>query len=256
MFTLDNLCTGYRSRHRTHPVSTGLCGTLAPGALTCLLGTNGAGKSTLLRTMAGLDEPLAGRVCIDGVPIDSLPPEERARRVAVVLTGRPETDYLHVGELVALGRTPYTGFSGRLSEADRAVVRRALRLAAIEDMERRPVRTLSDGECQRAMVARALAQSTPAILLDEPTAFLDFPAKKGLFSLLARLAHTERKAILVSTHDVELALRMADRVWLLNATGLREGDAGRMAPAVAEAFRTDTQAFCLTTDYDHDCLHC
>lgn len=256
MFTLDNLCTGYRSRHRTHPVSTGLCGTLAPGALTCLLGTNGAGKSTLLRTMAGLAEPLAGRVCIDGMPIDSLPPEERARRVAVVLTGRPETDYLHVGELVALGRTPYTGFSGRLSEADRAVVRRALRLAAIEDMERRPVRTLSDGECQRAMVARALAQSTPAILLDEPTAFLDFPAKKGLFSLLARLAHTERKAILVSTHDVELALRMADRVWLLNATGLREGDAGRMAPAVAEAFRTDTQAFCLTTDYDHDCLHC
>lgn len=256
MFTLDNLCTGYRSRHRTHPVSTGLCGTLAPGALTCLLGTNGAGKSTLLRTMAGLAEPLAGRVCIDGVPIDSLPPEERARRVAVVLTGRPETDYLHVGELVALGRTPYTGFSGRLSEADRAVVRRALRLAAIEDMERRPVRTLSDGECQRAMVARALAQSTPAILLDEPTAFLDFPAKKGLFSLLARLAHTERKAILVSTHDVELALRMADRVWLLSATGLREGDAGRMTPAVAEAFRTDTQAFCLTTDYDHDCLHC
>ena len=256
MFTLENLCTGYRSRHRTHPVSTGLCGTLAPGALTCLLGTNGAGKSTLLRTMAGLAEPLAGRVCIDGVPIDSLPPEERARRVAVVLTGRPETDYLHVGELVALGRTPYTGFSGRLSEADRAVVRRALRLAAIEDMERRPVRTLSDGECQRAMVARALAQSTPAILLDEPTAFLDFPAKKGLFSLLARLAHTERKAILVSTHDVELALRMADRVWLLSATGLREGDAGRMAPTVAEAFRTDTQAFCLTTDYDHDCLHC
>lgn len=256
MFTLDNLCTGYRSRHRTHPVSTGLCGTLAPGALTCLLGTNGAGKSTLLRTMAGLAEPLAGRVCIDGVPIDSLPPEERARRVAVVLTGRPETDYLHVGELVALGRTPYTGFSGRLSEADRAVVRRALRLAAIEDMERRPVRTLSDGECQRAMVARALAQSTPAILLDEPTAFLDFPAKKGLFSLLARLAHTEGKAILVSTHDVELALRMADRVWLLSATGLREGDAERMAPAVAEAFRTDTQAFCLTTDYDHDCLHC
>ncbi len=256
MFTLDNLCTGYRSRHRTHPVSTGLCGTLAPGALTCLLGTNGAGKSTLLRTMAGLAEPLAGRVCIDGVPIDSLPPEERARRVAVVLTGRPETDYLHVGELVALGRTPYTGFSGRLSEADRAVVRRALRLAAIEDMERRPVRTLSDGECQRAMVARALAQSTPAILLDEPTAFLDFPAKKGLFSLLARLAHTEGKAILVSTHDVELALRMADRVWLLSATGLREGDAGRMAPDVAEAFRTDTQAFCLTTDYDHDCLHC
>lgn len=256
MFTLDNLCTGYRSRHRTHPVSTGLCGTLAPGALTCLLGTNGAGKSTLLRTMAGLAEPLAGRVCINGVPIDRLPPEERARRVAVVLTGRPETDYLHVGELVALGRTPYTGFSGRLSEADCAVVRRALRLAAIEDMERRPVRTLSDGECQRAMVARALAQSTPAILLDEPTAFLDFPAKKGLFSLLARLAHTERKAILVSTHDVELALRMADRVWLLSATGLREGDAGRMAPAVAEAFRTDTQAFCLTTDYDHDCLHC
>lgn len=256
MFTLDNLCTGYRSRHRTHPVSTGLCGTLAPGALTCLLGTNGTGKSTLLRTMAGLAEPLAGRVCIDGVPIDSLPPEERARRVAVVLTGRPETDYLHVGELVALGRTPYTGFSGRLSEADRAVVRRALRLAAIEEMERRPVRTLSDGECQRAMVARALAQSTPTILLDEPTAFLDFPAKKGLFSLLARLAHTERKAILVSTHDVELALRMADRVWLLSATGLREGDAGRMAPAVAEAFRTDTQAFCLTTDYDHDCLHC
>lgn len=255
MFTLDHLCTGYRSRHRTHPVSTGLCGELTPGALTCLLGTNGAGKSTLLRTMAGLAEPLGGRVCIDGVPLGSLPPEERARRVAIVLTGRPETDYLRVGELVALGRTPYTGFSGRLSEADHAEVRRALRLTAIEGMERRPVRTLSDGECQRAMVARALAQSTPAILLDEPTAFLDFPAKRGLFTLLARLAHTEGKAVLVSTHDVELALRMADRIWLLSDTGLSEGDAGRMAPAVAEAFKADAQAFCFTTDYDHDCLH-
>lgn len=238
MLTLDHLTTGYRVRRRTHPVSRGLCGCLERGVLTCLVGTNGTGKSTLLRTMAGLVPPLGGRVCLDGAPLGSLPPRERAKLVAVVLTGRPEADHLTVAELVALGRTPHTGFSGRLGEADRAAVGRALRLAGLAGMEQRTVRTLSDGECQRAMVARALAQATPVVLLDEPTAFLDFPTKRALFALLARLAHTEGKSVLASTHDLELARQAADRIWLLSPSGLDTGTPAGLARRMEQAFGT------------------
>ena len=238
MLTLEHLTTGYRARCHAHPISRGLCGCLEAGKLTCLVGTNGTGKSILLRTMAGLLSPIDGRVLLDGTPLGTLTPRERARRVAIVLTGRPETDHLTVGELVALGRTPHTGFSGRLGEADRAAVGRALRMAGLSGMERRTVRTLSDGECQRAMVARAIAQSTPVVLLDEPTAYLDFPTKRGLFDLLARLAHTEGKTILASTHDLELACRAADCFWLLSPSGLDTGTPARLAGHIARAFGT------------------
>lgn len=243
MLKLEGLTTGYRSRGRTYAVSPRLEGELPAGRLTCLVGTNGAGKSTLLRTMAGLLPPLEGRVSVGGRALDALSPAERARAVAVVLTGRPDVDHLRVGELVALGRIPHTGFSGRLSAADRAVVADALRRTGIDGMARRPVTTLSDGECQRVMVARALAQATPTLLLDEPTAFLDFPAKAALFDLLADLAHTEGKAVLVSTHDVGLAARRADLFWLLDGAGLHVGEPAALQEVLEAAFGTSDLPF-------------
>ena len=243
MLRVEGLTTGYRSRGRTYAVSPQLEGELPEGRLTCLVGTNGAGKSTLLRTMAGLLPPLGGRVSVGGRALDALSPAERARAVAVVLTGRPDVAHLRVGELVALGRIPHTGFSGRLSAADRAVVADALRRTGVDGMARRPVTTLSDGECQRAMVARALAQATPVLLLDEPTAFLDFPAKAALFDLLADLAHTEGKAVLVSTHDVGLAARRADLFWLLDGAGLHAGPPAALTDALRAAFGTSDLPF-------------
>ncbi len=238
MLQLVRLTTGYRSRGRCFPVSERLDGRLPAGRLTCLAGTNGAGKSTLLRTMAGLLRPLAGSVVIGGRSVGTMSPGERARTVAVVLTGRPEADFLTVGELAAMGRMPHTGFSGRLSDRDRDVVARALDRAGIAHMATRPVTTLSDGECQRALVARALAQETPVLLLDEPTAFLDFPAKSALFGLLADLAHTEGKTVVVATHDIELAARRADLFWLLAADGLRAGTPAGLRERLMAAFGT------------------
>ena len=217
---LDQLTIGYTGRrHTPHVVASDLQATLPAGRLTCLIGANGVGKSTLLRTLAGFQPPLAGQVFLQGRPARTLSSHDYARQVAVVLTRRPEVYHLSVAELVGLGRTPYTGFWGTLSAADRSVVARALSLAGIASLASRSVGTLSDGECQKLMIAKALAQQTPVILLDEPTAFLDFPSKVETLHMLRCLAHDMGKAILLSTHDVQLALQAADGLWLLQLGG-------------------------------------
>lgn len=208
---LINLSTGYGTRL----VSSGLNAALAPGTLTCFAGPNGAGKSTLMRTIAGFQKPLAGRVVIEGKDITAYTPSELASHVSVVLTERPQVDNMTVAELVALGRAPYTGFLGRLSAADRALTDRALALTGIAPLAPRRVATLSDGECQKAMIAKAIAQDAPIILLDEPTAFLDYPGKVDTLRLLARLAADEGKTILLTIHDLDLALRLAQNMWLM-----------------------------------------
>ncbi|MEU8276434.1 ATP-binding cassette domain-containing protein [Microbispora bryophytorum] len=219
---LDGVCAGYPARRGRAPrrVLEGLDATAAPGELTVLIGPNGTGKSTLLRTMAGLQPALDGRVLIDGVAVEAIPAAELARRLAVVLTERDLPALLTARELAGLGRHPHTGFTGRLSDSDREIVTWALEAVHAAHLADRPVTELSDGERQRVLVARALAQEPAAILLDEPTAFLDVTSRVALLGLLRRLARERGLAVVVSTHDLELALRVADRIWLLAPGGL------------------------------------
>lgn len=221
---LRDLATGYRHGKKQTAIATGLCGSLPPGTLTALVGSNGVGKTTLLRTLAGLQPPLEGEVEVDGVPLHGYRPRLLARRLSVVLTRRVDISHLRVAQVVESGRMPYTGITGRLSPHDRERVDEALRLTHTAEYRDRPVDSLSDGERQRVMIAKALAQDTPVILLDEPTAFLDFAAKAELMRLLAMLVHDHGKTILLSTHDLELAFQMADRLWLLRRDGLTQDD--------------------------------
>lgn len=215
------LSVGYGAGGRERIVAAGLDVTVHGGELVCLVGPNGAGKSTLLRTLAGMQPPMAGDIWLVGQPLRELADAERARRVAVVLTTPVEIDYMTAAEVVALGRYPHTGAGGRLGEADRAVVAWALRAVGVEKLAGRPLRGLSDGERQRVMVARGLAQEPAVLLLDEPTAFLDLTNRADMMRLLRSLArgglHGRPLGILLSTHELDLSLRTADQMWLLQA---------------------------------------
>ncbi len=212
---LHSLTTGYRSGKECKPITPDINATLRAGELTCLLGPNGAGKSTLLKTLATFIPPLSGSITLGGEPLSDLPPARRAKLLGVVLTDRIDAENMTVRQLVAMGRAPYTGFWGNLSDEDNEAVEEALSLVGINDLAERTVATLSDGERQKAMTAKALAQQTPVILLDEPTAFLDFPSKVETMLLLRRLASERGLAVLISTHDVEITLQTADRLWLM-----------------------------------------
>lgn len=212
---------------------------LPVGCLTALLGANGTGKSTLLRTLAGLHRPLAGRVLAGGDDVHRLPATERARRIAVVLTGRPPAGLLDVQTLVALGRQPWTDRWGRTGPADEEAVDRALRRADALALRDRLVHTCSDGECQKVLIARALAQTTPVLLLDEPTAFLDLPNRAAIVRMLRTVAHEEGKTVFFSTHDLQLALDLCDRMVLLRAAG----DVWEGTPAEAMASGELARAF-------------
>jgi iron complex transport system ATP-binding protein len=221
----DDLAIGYFARRRPlRLVAEQVTLRLWPGELVCLLGPNGAGKSTLLRTLAGMQPPLRGRVRVAGANLHRLPPRELARRLGVVLTDRAEVGTLSVRALVALGRYPHTGWSGRLTPRDEAAIDRSLAAVGIAAFASRSVDELSDGERQKVMIARALAQEPQLLLLDEPTAFLDLPRRVELMGILRRLARQERRTVLLSTHDLDLALRGADQIWLLLSGGpLRVG---------------------------------
>lgn len=211
MIELQHLTVGYGEK----AVLTDISQTLAAGQMVSLLGANGAGKSTLLRTLAGFQPPLAGKVLIDGRNLHSLSPAERSKAVSVVLTERVEVPYMKVEDLVGMGRSPYTGFFGRLDKEDRAIVAEAIGMVGIAHLAQRTIDTLSDGERQKALLAKALAQQTPIILLDEPTAFLDFHAKVSTLRLLLRLAHETNKTIFLSLHDVEMAIQLSDALWIV-----------------------------------------
>ena len=179
------------------------------------MGANGVGKSTLLRTLAAFQPKLDGEVLIEGQEITTFSDKELSRLIGVVLTEKPDIKNMSVRELVALGRSPYTGFWGTLHEEDWQMVDEAIRAVKIELLRDRMIHTLSDGERQKVMIAKALAQQTPVIYLDEPTAFLDFPSKVEMMQLLRQLAQTQQKTIFLSTHDFELALQVADTLWLM-----------------------------------------
>ena len=194
--------------------------TFRRGELVALLGRNGTGKSTLLRAISALGAVQRGDILVDGSPIGSMSSRELARSIAFVNTERVDVEALTAYDLVAIGRAPYTDWMGRLGAEDREIVERSLRLAGVEALACRTVDTLSDGECQRVMIARALAQQTDAILLDEPTSFLDLPNRYELCTLLRDLAHRENKCVLFSPHELDIALSLADSIALVDTPRL------------------------------------
>lgn len=211
---LKDLAVGYHQKGESKVVLSQLQTKLNPGHLVALLGPNGVGKSTLLRTMAGIAKPISGSVLLNETDINNLPLRERAQAVSLVLTGEIATTNLTVRELVSLGRIPYTSWSGRLSTEDQRVIEQAISWCNIGYLAQEKVGQISDGQRQKAMIARALTQDGPIMLLDEPTAHLDLPNKAEIMHLLRKLAHQRDKAILVSTHDLHLSLQFADHLWL------------------------------------------
>ena len=189
--------------------------TIRRGEMVCLLGPNGAGKSTLMRTIAGIQAPLAGRTLVEGIPIRDRNFKEIAQLLSIVLTERINVGNLTVYHIVSLGRHPYTSWMGKLSEADNDKIKWALEQVGLLHYVNHFINQLSDGERQRVMIAKALAQDTPLIMLDEPTAHLDLPNRVEIMRLLHRLARETNKAILLSTHELDLALQAADLIWLM-----------------------------------------
>ena len=221
---ITNLCTGYKSKHRETPVGRELNGTLFAGELTCLIGANGSGKSTLLNTLCRFLPALGGSISVLGRDLTAYTPRQLAHTLAVVLTEHGAPENMDVYSMVAMGRSPYTGFWGKLTSQDEQLIANVLQDVGIAAFAHRLVHTLSDGERQKVMIAKALSQQTPIILLDEPMAFLDFPGKVETMKLLQKIARTTHKTIFLSTHDLEIALQLADKLWLLDKQkGLRVG---------------------------------
>ena len=212
MIQLKDLTLGYEQRTLLEKVSAHITG----GQLVALLGRNGTGKSTLLRAVMGLEKPQNGEIILHGNNIASLKPEELARNISFVTTDKVRIANLRCRDVVALGRAPYTNWLGQLQGADKEKVDNAMHLVGMDSYAEKTMDKMSDGECQRIMIARALAQDTPVILLDEPTAFLDLPNRYELCLLLRKLTQKEGKCILFSTHDLDIALSLCDTIMLID----------------------------------------
>lgn len=211
MIRFENLTLGYGSR----TLIDSLTGEIRRGHLTALVGRNGTGKSTLLRAIAQLGDIASGEIFIDGKELSRISPSEMASKVALVTTDKVRIANLRCRDVVALGRAPYTNWIGRMQEQDHEIVEQSLAAVGMSDYADKTMDRMSDGECQRIMIARALAQQTPIILLDEPTAFLDMPNRYELCTLLRGLAHRENKSILFSTHELDIALELCDSIALI-----------------------------------------
>ncbi|MBR5541565.1 MAG: ABC transporter ATP-binding protein [Bacteroides sp.] len=216
VISANDLRIGYRTGKQEKIVHEHLNFQLLAGELTCLLGANGTGKSTLLRTLSASQPSLGGELQIAGKNLNEYSEKERSRTIGVVLTDKTFTGGLTVYELIGLGRQPHTGFFGRLNKEDKRVIEEAMENVGIANKARSYTAELSDGERQKAMIAKALVQECPLILLDEPTAFLDVVSRIEIMHLLHRLATEQQKAILLSTHDIEQALVLSDKLWLLS----------------------------------------
>ncbi|MCU6769833.1 ABC transporter ATP-binding protein [Barnesiella propionica] len=220
VISAKNLCIGYNSGKKGEKrIHEHIALDLFPGELTCLLGPNGAGKSTLLRTMAASQPPIEGTLELEGKILSRYSERELSRKIGVVLTDKTQTGGLSVYELVSLGRQPHTGFFGRLNRHDKEIVEESIEAVGIGHKKKNYMAELSDGERQKVMIAKALAQECPLILLDEPTAFLDVVSRIEIMSLLHQIANRQKKTILLSTHDMEQALILADKLWLLSREG-------------------------------------
>lgn len=244
MLALEQLSVGYPGARGT--VLGDLEIAVEPGQFVCVLGRNGAGKSTLMRTLAGLQPALGGMARLEADDIAALRPQARAQKVAVVLTERFASPGLTVDDVVAMGRSPFTDWQGRLSAEDRALASDALDLAGATPFAGRLFDDLSDGERQRVMIARAIAQTPRLMILDEITAFLDLPGRVEVMALLRDHARKSGAIVLLSSHDLDLSLQLADSVWLLDGSGtVRVGSAAELIAAgdIGRAFDTDAVRF-------------
>ena len=211
----SNLSIGYRKGKQITTIMSSLTLSLNRGELVSVLGENGSGKSTLIRTLTGLQPAIDGEVILNGKSIQTYNPRQLSKLIAIVSTERTFAGGLLVEELVALGRQPYTGFMGRLDALDKEIIHKSMSLVGIEGKRKNYVAELSDGERQKAMIAKALAQEAEIIILDEPTAFLDVKSRLSILVLLHKLAHDENRAILVSSHDIRQSLQLSDKLWML-----------------------------------------
>ena len=231
MIRLENISLSYGSRTILRDVSLHL----AKGELCALVGRNGAGKSTLLRALTS-----NAATHIDGVAMRDISPEKLAQSISIVTTERIRIENMLVEELVAMGRAPYTNWVGHLQDVDRQIVGEAITLVGLTEFAKRDISTLSDGELQRAMIARAIAQQTAIILLDEPTAFLDIPTRFEVCRLLADLAHKEGKTILFSTHDLDSALPVCDSFAIIEGDQLRKLATSEAETEIDRIFKYNT----------------
>lgn len=212
----ENLSVGYRLKGHEQQVITGVNASLLPGKLICLLGPNGSGKSTLIRTLAGLQKPLSGKIQLYQKQLTAIPPRQRAQQLSTVFPHSTPPGQMRVIDFVALGRHPFSGLFGQLKQNDHDKIHWALESVGATQLAQRTVIELSDGERQKAAIARALAQEAQTMLLDEPTAYLDLPHRIECMQLMRKLCRRESIAMLLSTHDLDLALRFADQIWLVS----------------------------------------
>lgn len=223
VLTLSNLSIGYTSKKKKTIVAKDLNVNLQKGELVCILGKNGIGKSTLLRTLTKVQPKLSGEIFLDSKPLEVYTSTELAKKISLVLTEKIPPSNLTVFELIALGRQPYTNWLGTLTKEDKKQINFAIEQTNLEDLINKRCDELSDGQLQRVMICRALAQNTQIIILDEPTVHLDIQHKIETFKLLQNLAHQLHKTILISTHEIQLAIQMADELWLMTSQGLING---------------------------------
>lgn len=247
---IRDLNIGYSHNNQEISIQTGLNLKLKKGELCCLIGPNGVGKSTLLRTISTQLQPLSGDILLNGKSINEYDHNLLARYLSVVLTEDIYVPNLTVKELIAMGRFPYTNFWGKIEKKDEEKVEEAIQLLGLQTLADRNFIELSDGEKQKALIAKALAQDTPLILLDEPTAFLDFPSKMAILVELKKIAHTKNVGIVLSTHDLELALKMADLIWLFPDKNEYQTDIPEdmvLSGAISKAFSNEFLSFDMQT---------
>ncbi len=219
----EKLAIGYYHKKQIQLITKNITFELERGKPVCLLGKNGIGKSTLLRTMAKVQPKISGNLYIDNRAIEAISSQDLSKKMSLVLTERIPQSNLTVYELIALGRQPYTNWIGTITKEDQKAIEKAIQLVRIASIVDQKCDELSDGQLQKVMIARSLAQDTPLIILDEPTAHLDIHHKLEVFNLLQTLVNELNKTVIISTHEVQLALQLADQLWLLNDTGFING---------------------------------
>ncbi len=244
----NRLSVGYRNHNRVFRVMEGLTLSARRGELVALIGRNGAGKSTLLRTLVGLQPPLGGSIALDGHALGEIGLSQLPKLVSFVSTEPFTIHNIKVRDVVSLGRFPYTNWIGTLTDADEETVAIALEATGLSGLENRSIDSISDGERQRTLIARSLAQDTGLLVMDEPTAFLDLPSRYGIVSLLRRLTREKGKCVIYSTHDLDTAINEADRIWLMTGDGVSEGAPEDMmlTGEFARAFESPLLSFSIT----------
>ena len=240
-----NLSIGYEQKKQRKIIASGINMELREGALAAVVGVNGIGKSTFLRTLSGVQPALDGYIYLKGEDRESISSQNLAAFISLVLTEQPISKNLRVAELVALGRQPYTNWIGSISAEDKRQITNALELVNIEDIQNNRCYELSDGQLQKVLIARALAQNTPLVILDEPTSHLDMYHKAQVFQLLKSLSQQTKKAILFATHEVNLAIQLCDEIILMKENHIQQGNPQELiaAEAFESMFPSDLIAF-------------